>query len=71
MAYKLMIEEEHKAEESITYTGDKSKVGVPWRESKPRVPGNRHAALSRLCKTENKLKKDTVVETEYAQTIKV
>ena len=50
MAYKYMIEEEHKAGVSITYTGDKSKVGVPWRDSKPRVPGNRHAVLGTFSK---------------------
>ena len=44
-------------------------MGVPWKDNKPEFPDNRHTAMSRLGNTENKLKKDTVVGAEYAQTI--
>ena len=56
--------------DSISYTGERYKVGVPWKDNKPELPDNRHTAVSRLCNTENKLKKDTVVGAEYAQTIR-
>ena len=44
-------------------------MGVPWKDNKPELPDNRHIAMSRLCNTENKLEKDTVVGAEHAQTI--
>lgn len=70
---KIFTEEENEAlrklEDSISYTGERYKVGVPWKDNKPELPDNRHTAMSRLCNTENKLKKDAVVGTEYAQTI--
>ena len=44
-------------------------MGVPWKDERSELPDNRHIALTCLCNTENKLKKDPVVGAEYAQTI--
>ena len=69
----IFTEEENevlkKLKESITYTGNGYKVGVPWKEDKPVLPDNHHTALSRLCNTENKLKKNCALGTEYSQII--
>lgn len=70
----IFTEEENEALEklkgSICYTGKGYKVGVPWKEDKPRLPDNCQTALSRLCNTENKLKKDCALGTEYSRVIK-
>ena len=70
----IFTEEESEALEklkgSIRYTGKGYKVGVPWKEDKPRLPGNCHKALPRLCNTENKLKRDCDLGTEYSQVFK-
>ena len=70
---KIFTKEEsetlRKLENSISYIGERYKVGVPWKDNRPELPDNRHTALTRLCNTENKLKKDPVVGAEYAQTI--
>ena len=69
----IFTEEENevlkKLKESISYTGNGYKVGVPWKEDKPVLPDNHHTALSRLCNTENKLKKNCALGTEYSQII--
>ena len=44
-------------------------MGIPRKDNRPKLPDNCHTALTRLCNTENKLKKDPVVGAEYAQTI--
>jgi len=70
---KIFTKEEsetlRKLENSISYTGERYKVGVLWKDDRPELPDNRHTVLTRLCNTENKLKKDPVVGAEYAQTI--
>lgn len=70
----IFTEEENEALEklkgSIRYTGKGYKVGVPWKEDKPRLPDNCQTALSRLCNMENKLKKDCALGTEYSRVIK-
>ena len=58
-----------KLESSVSYTGERYKVGVPRKDNRPKLPDNCHTALTRLSYTENKLKKDPVVGAEYAQTI--
>ena len=69
----IFTEEENEAlrklKESISYTENGYKVGVPWKEDKPLLP-YRHTALSRLCNTENKSKKDSALGTEYSQIIR-
>ena len=69
----IFTEEENevlkKLKKSISYTGNGYKVGVPWTEDKPVLPDNHHTALSRLCNTENKLKKNCALGTEYSQII--
>ena len=49
----IFTEEENEAlrklKESISYTGNGYKEGVPWKEHKRPLPDNRHTALSRLC----------------------
>ena len=69
----IFTEEENevlkKLKESISYTGNGYKVGVPWKEDKPVLPDNHHTALSRLCNTENELKKSCALGTEYSQII--
>ena len=69
----IFTEEENKAlkklKESISYTGNRYNVGVPWKEDKPLVPDNYHTTLSRSCNTENKLKKNCALGTEYSQII--
>ena len=51
----ILTEEENEAlkklKESISYTGHGYKVGIPWKEDKPRLPHNHQTALSRLCNT--------------------
>ena len=70
---KIFTKEEgetlRKLENSNSYTGERYKVGVPWKDERPELPDNRHTALTRFCNTENKLKKDPVVGAECAQTI--
>ena len=69
----IFTEEENEAlkklKESISYTANGYRVGVPWNEDKPLLPDNHHTALSWLCNTENKLKKDCALGTEYLQII--
>jgi len=51
----IFTEEENEAlkklKESISYSGNGYKVGVPWKEDKPLLADNHHTALSRLCNT--------------------
>ena len=69
----ILTEEENEAlkklKDSISYTGNGYKMGVLWKENKPLLPDNHHTALSRLCNTENKLKKNCALGTEYSQII--
>lgn len=60
-----------KVEESISYesTTCRYKIGVPWKDNRPKLPSNRETAISRLCSTERKLKKDEFIQREYQQTI--
>ena len=70
----IITEEENevlkKLKESIRYTGNGYQVGVPWKDEKPLLPDNHYTALSRLRNTENKLKKDCTLGTEYSEIIK-
>ena len=59
----------NKLKEYICYTGKGYRVGVPWKKDKPQLSENRHTALTRLCGTENKLKKDCALGAEYLQII--
>ena len=59
-----------KLEESITYSNGRYKIGIPWKEHGVKLPDNRQTAMTRLCNTENKLKKDALIEEEYKRTIK-
>ena len=69
----IFTEEENEAlkklKESISYTGNGHKVGVPWTKDKPLLADNHRTALSRLCNTENKLKENCALGTEYSQII--
>jgi len=68
----IFTEEENEAlkklNDSIGYTGNGYKMGVPWKEDKPLLRDNHHTELSRLGKTENKLK-NCALGTEYSQII--
>ena len=44
-------------------------MGVPRKQDNPLLPDNHHTALSRLCITENILKKNCALGTEYSQII--
>ena len=57
--------------ESLKYdiTTRRYTVGVPWKPGRPKLPDNREQAMSRLCNTERKLKKDEFTQTEYRKTI--
>ena len=57
--------------ESLSYntTTNRYTVGVPWKPERPKLPDNREQAMSRLCNTERKLKKDDFTRAEYEKTI--
>ena len=57
--------------ESLKYdiTTRRYTVGVAWKPGRPKLPDNREQAMSRLCNTERKLKKDEFTQTEYRKTI--
>ena len=57
--------------ESLSYdtTTNRYTVRVPWKPERPKLPDNRKQAMSRLCNTERKLKKDDFTRAEYEKTI--
>ena len=60
-----------KVKESLSYdtTTHRYTVGVPWKPDRPKLPDNREQAISRLCNTERRLKKDEFIQEEYRKTI--
>ena len=58
-----------KLKESIICTGNTYSLGVPRKQDNPLIPDDHHTALSRLCITENILKKNCALGTEYSQII--
>ena len=54
---------------SYDTTTNRYSVGVPWKPERPKLPDNREQAMSRLCNTERKLKKDEFTRAEYEKTI--
>ncbi len=70
---KVHTEEEQlalrKMESSISHDGTRYKIGVPWKENRPKLKDNYEEASARLCNTEKKLRKDKFLGTEYQKTI--
>ena len=72
---EIYTEEEQAAltqvKESLSYdtTTNRYTVGVPWKPERPKLLDNREQAMSRLCNTERKLKKDDFTRAEYEKTI--
>ena len=70
---KVYTEEEQlvlkKMESSISHDGTRYKIGVPWKENRPKLKDNYEEASARLCNTEKKLRKDKFLGTEYQKTI--
>jgi hypothetical protein len=54
------------ADETRRYVGDRFEVGIPWKESSPRLPNNRPAAERRLRSLEHLLSKKPGVAETYA-----
>ena len=46
---------------SINYNNGKYCIAVPWKEQRPTLLHNRQMALSRLCNTEQNLRKNAFV----------
>ena len=61
-----------KVEKTISYNSSarRYKIRVPWKEYRPTLPDNCETAVSRLPSTEQKVKKDHFIATEYRETIK-
>ena len=55
--------------ESIICTENIYSLGVPRKQDNPLLSDNHHTALCRLCITENILKKNCALGTEYSQII--
>ena len=69
---KVYTEEEQlvlkKMESSISHDGTRYKIGVPWKENRPKLKDNYEEASARLCNTEKKLR-NKFLGTEYQKTI--
>lgn len=71
---QIMTKEEKsaldKVEASLTHTGTRYRLSVPWKEERPELPSNRQMALKRLESTERNLNgKNSFVKNEYQNTI--